>query len=505
MVIMRLMFFCASAHLLFIYGNVSGEVQGGVKVKQGKLFGRKIRSNVELIQSIMGESSDFTIRELILSSNKQIVLFFLNGMVDQKLVDQVISSLLEHTPKHNVTIQMLKDRIINIGEVNLDQSVEKSMDHILSGGLLLLLDGSDEGINIAIPGWEDRSITESTTQSVIRGPKDSFTETLGTNTTLVRRRIKDTRIRVTVLKIGSKTKTEIAIMYMDEIVDGKLTQQIIKRLRTMKTDRVLEGQYIEEILRENNRQTIFPMLYNSDRPDTIAAGIVEGRIGIFIDGTPFVLLAPTVFVDFMQAPDDYYQSYIYVNFIRIIRYISLYICMLAPAIYIALTTHHQDIIPTQLLLSLAAQREGVPFPAFVEALIMEITFEILREAGIRMPRTVGQTVSIVGTLVIGQAAVEAGVVSAVMVIIVAITAISSFVIPAYSMAIAIRLLRFIFMGLAAMLGMYGLTIGMIILVSHMCSLQSFGKPYMSPMAPYNKQGQGDAIFRFPFRSANHRE
>jgi spore germination protein KA len=502
---MCLMFFCASTHLLFIYGNVRGEIQGGAKVKEGTHFVKKIRSNVELIHSIMGESSDFITRELILPSNKQIVLFFLDGMVDKQSVDNVISTLLEHSPKHNVTIQMLKDSIVNVGEVNLEQSVGKSMDHILSGGLLILLDGFDEGVNITIPGWKDRSITESTTQSVIRGPKDSFTETLGTNTTLVRRRIKDTRVRITVLKVGSKTKTDVAIMYMNGIVDELLVQQMTSLLSTMKTDRVLEGQYIEEIIRENNRQTIFPMLYNSDRPDTIASGIMEGRIAIFLDGTPFVLLAPTVFFDFLQAADDYYQSYIYINFIRIIRYISLYICMIAPAIYIALTTYHQDMIPTGLLLSLAAQREGVPFPAFVEAVMMEVIFEILREAGIRMPRTVGQAVSIVGTLVIGQAAVEAGIVSAVMVIIVAMTAISSFVIPSYSMAIAIRLLRFIFMVLAAVLGAYGLTIGMIVLVIHLCSLQTFGKPYMSPYAPYKNQKHKDAIFRFPFRSVNQRE
>jgi len=221
-------------------------------------------------------------------------------------------------------------------------------------------------------------------------------------------------------------------------------------------------------------------------------------VALFVDGTPFVMLTPALFVDFIQSAEDYYQRPIYSNLIRILRYAALMICLLAPSVYIALTTFHQDMLPTQLLLSLAAQREGVPLPAFIEAFLMEVTFEILREAGIRMPRTIGQAVSIVGTIVIGQAAVEASIVSAAMVIIVSITAISSFVIPSYSMSFPIRIIRFLFMALSASFGVYGLTIGIIVLVVHLCHLHSFGIAYMSPSAPFNASDQNDAIFRNPF-------
>lgn len=461
----------------------------------------QLQHNIDLILSLMGNSSDFIVRELVISGGKHVGLFYLDGMVDMKtLQDNVIASLHDRAANEDTTVQQLNESILDAGEVTTVLTLEEAIEQILSGGLLIIMEGMTEGSIVSLPGWEERSISESKSQSTIKGPQDSFTETLRTNTTLVRRRVKDSRVRITTVKVGDKSKTNVSIMYIQGIANEQMVRQTADRLTSIKLDRVLDGQYLEECLLEQKTKTIFPMLFNSDRPDTVAAGIMEGRIAIFVDGTPFVLIAPSLFVDFFQSAEDYYQSYAYSSAIRILRYMSLFICMLAPSIYIALTTYHQDMLPTVLLLSLAAQREGVPFPAFVEALIMEIIFEILREAGIRMPRAIGQTVSIVGSIVIGQAAVEAGIVSAVMVIVVAITAISSFVIPSYAMSIAIRLLRFVFMGLAAAFGTYGVTIGFIILVVHLNSLHSFGVPYMSPIAPYNASKQSDALLRFPYRS-----
>lgn len=460
----------------------------------------QLQHNIDLILTIMG-SSDFIVRELVISGDQRVALFYLDGMVDMKtLQNNVISSLHDRASLEHISVQQLNESVLDAGDVTIVRYIEAAIEQILSGGLLIILDGRNEGSIVSLPGWEERSISESKSQSTIKGPQDSFTETLRTNTTLVRRRVKDSRVRITTIKVGVKTKTDIAVMYMQDITDEEMVRQTVTRLSSITLDGVLDGQYLEECLRGQKTKTIFPMLFGTDRPDTVAAGILEGKIAIFVDGTPFVLLGPSLFVDFFQSAEDYYQSYTYSNAIRILRYMSLFICMLAPSIYIALTTYHQDMLPTVLLLSLAAQREGVPFPAFIEALVMEIIFEILREAGIRMPRAIGQTVSIVGSIVIGQAAVEAGIVSAVMVIVVAITAISSFVIPSYAMSIAIRLLRFGFMGLAAAFGAYGVTIGFIILVVHLNSLYSFGVPYMSPIAPYNAQKQSDAILRFPFRS-----
>ncbi|UQZ32705.1 spore germination protein [Paenibacillus sp. PK3_47] len=461
-------------------------------------FFKSLSRNMDLLCDFMGNSSDFIVREITIGRISA-ALFYLDGMTDMQMVqDNVIRPLHGCTASGEITLPVLKNEVLDVGAANIVQSAQEALDQILSGSILLLLDDTDAGLSISLPGWEERSISESKTQPVVRGPQESFTETLRTNTTLVRRRVKDARTRLTTITIGSKTKTDVSVMYIHEVADPDMVQNMISKIKSIQIEGVLESEYLEECVRGEKQLTIFPIFYNSDRPDSISAGIMEGKIAIFIDGSPFVLLAPAVFVDFIQSAEDYYQSFIYSSIIRILRYFSLFICMLAPSIYIALTTFHQDMIPTVLLLSLAAQREGVPFPAFVEAMIMEVIFEILREAGLRMPRTVGQAVSIVGSIVIGQAAVEASIVSAVMVIVVAITAISSFVIPSYTMALPIRLLRFGFMILAAMFGVYGLTVGILLLLVHLNGLHSFGVPYLSPLANYNSQKQRDAILRFPF-------
>ncbi|MFD2118026.1 spore germination protein [Paenibacillus yanchengensis] len=469
-------------------------------------FSTSLRENKDMIQYFMGPSSDFCMRELQLPKQSQAILYYLDGMINkQDLQQYVITPLLEQSDETKITSASIKHSILNVTEVVYESSIMQSMDHIITGSALLVIDDISEGILIPLPGWEDRSVTDSQTQSAVRGPQNAFTESIAINRTLVRRITKDTRLRVNTIKVGKLTKTDVSLMYIQHLADEKLVQQLTEQLQQLTIDRVLEGQYIEELLTQKKQWTFFPTCYNSDRPDTIAAGILDGKVAIFIDGTPFVLLAPAFFTDFLHAAEDNYQPFIYSNAIRLLRYLAMIICILAPSIYISLTTFHQDMLPTQLLLSLAAQREGVPFPAFLEALLMEVAFEILREAGIRMPRTIGQAVSIVGTIVIGQAAVEAGMVSAVMVIVVAITAISSFVIPSYTLSLALRLVRFGFMGLAAMFGFYGLTIGMLILIIHLTSLQTFGFPYTAPVAPYLKRQQSDALLRLPYHNKTKKE
>jgi spore germination protein KA len=286
-------------------------------------------------------------------------------------------------------------------------------------------------------------------------------------------------------------------MYLSHIANEELVQEVKRRLNSIDTDSILESGYIEEFI-QDTAATPFPTIYNSDRPDTIAAGILEGKVAILVDGTPFVLLAPTIFVSFFQSAEDYYQRADISTLLRCVRFLAFFITLFAPAFYVAITTYHQEMIPTNLVISLAAQRETVPFPAFIEALLMEFTYEILREAGVRIPKNVGQAVSIVGTLVIGQAAVAAGFISSAMVIIVSITAISSFVIPEAGMAIAARIIRFALIGLAGFMGLYGILCGVFLLVLHLVSLRSFGVPYMSPIGPFRAADLKDSIFRLPW-------
>ena len=397
----------------------------------------------------------------------------------------------------------MKDFGLPNGELKEVSDFEKLFVHLLSGDTIILVDGYSEGFAIGSRGWDDRGVTAPDSETVVRGPKDGFSETLRTNTSLLRRRIKDTSFWIETKKIGRRTKTDVAIAYIKGIADDKVVDELRMRLDRIDIDGILESGYIEELI-QDGVYTPFPTVYNTERPDAVAAGLLEGRVAIMVDGTPFVLLVPALFVHFLHAPEDYYQRYDISTLIRLLRYLSFFIALLTPSIYIAVTTFHQEMIPTSLLISIAAQREGVPFPAFIEALIMEITFEILREAGVRMPRAVGAAISIVGALVLGEAAVQAGIVSPVMVIVVSLTAISSFVFPTYNMAIAVRILRFMLMILAATFGLYGIALGLIGIVLHLCSLRSFGLPYMSPFAPFNWQNQKDTILRFPLWSIFHR-
>jgi spore germination protein KA len=367
---------------------------------------------------------------------------------------------------------------------------------ILSGETVILVDGYPYGFALNTIGGNNRAVEEPTTQSVVRGPREGFNESISTNISLIRKRIKSPNLWLETMTIGKVTQTAIGVMYINGIVNDKLIAEVNERLERIDIDGILESGNIEELIQDETF-TPFPTLYNTERPDVIAAGLLEGRVAILVDGTPFVLLAPALFVQFYQSAEDYYQRAEFASLIRILRYICFFISLLGPSLYIGITTFHQELLPSSLLFSLAAQREGIPFPAFVEALLMEITFEILREAGVRLPKTVGQAVSIVGALVIGQAAVEAGLVSPAMVIVVAITAISNFVIPAFNMGISIRIIRFLLMVLAASFGLFGVTVGLIGIVQHLCSLRSFGVPYMSPMAPFIFADQKDTILRLP--------
>jgi spore germination protein KA len=320
---------------------------------------------------------------------------------------------------------------------------------------------------------------------------------------MVRKRIQNPDLWLETFKIGRTTKTDVAIMYIKGIAKDEIVEEVRRRLKRINIDSILETGYIEQLI-EDQTWTPFPTVYHAERPDVVAGNLLEGRVAIFVDGTPFVLLVPAVFIQFFQAVDDYYARFDISSALRFLRVLVFLLSIIVPAFYIAITTFHQEMIPTQLLIVLAAQREAVPFPVFVEAFLMEVAFEILREAGIRLPRPVGQTVSIVGALVIGQAAVQAGIVSPAIIIIVSITAIASFATPSYSIAISARLIRFIFMITASSFGFYGIFLGMVILAAHLCSLRSFGIPYLEPLAPFVPKNAGDTLVRLPLWSLKER-
>ncbi len=461
----------------------------------------------EYILSSFGQTADLMIEPMKIAENDG-MLFYLSTAVDNSQLQNTIMN--KHTYQRTSFDLTTEEGIAEFCEqlfagsgFKLVQSLEEVSDEMLNGSIIMALKTFPSYITISMPNSNIRQVAEPTSQTVIRGPKDSFVEIASINMTLVRRRIRNSNLRFEEFTLGSETKTKVFIGYMHGIANDKIVEEVRSRLNKVRVAAIFESGNIEELI-EDKTFTVFPLAFNTERPDTVAGQLMEGKICIIVDGTPFTLLIPVVFTDFFISSEDYYHHYTISTFLRIIRYISFMIVLIVPSAYVGILTFHQELVPTPLLINIMAQREGVPFPAVVEVLIMELTFEILREAGIRMPRAVGQTVSIVGALVIGQAAAEAGLISNIMVIIVAITATANFVAPVYSLSAATRILRLLLIPIAGFLGLYGVLLGLVVMVAHLSSLRSFGVPYLAPVAPFSLKDQKDVFIRFPFWGMNRR-
>lgn len=471
---------------------------------------KSIHQNINKIKSEFGNSGDFELSCFKFDKNKDLLCanIYIKSLVDKNTINSLSLEMAKikhdsYNKKAEINFDWLVNYFSGFRELKEGSDFETLYDDLLSGNTVFLIDGCSKFFSIFTSSDEGRSSEEPTSQTIIRGPKDGFTEKLDSNITHIRRRIKSTALRMEYLKLGSVTKTTISLMYIDKIAKNDIVQEVKTRLTQIKIDGVLETGYIEELIKDD-RYSIFPTFLSSEKPDSVVAALLEGKVAILVDGTPYVLTVPALMVEFFQSSEDYYHHFIISSSMRFLRFVALFLTLLVPATFIAITTFHQEMIPTPLLVSIAAQREGVPFPALFEALIMEFTFEILREAGVRMPRAIGPAISIVGALVLGQAAVAAGIISAAMVIVVSITAISSFAIPNYEMSNAIRLIRFALMLLAGVLGLYGIFLGLIILTFHLCKIKSIGVPYLTPIAPKIKYGNRDTFFRFPLWKMKYR-
>ena len=466
-----------------------------------------VNKNIERLLNELGNSSDVSFRMVESPYQKTLkaAVIHLDGLADENIINEnIMTPLIQWLKESNqvVTVKEIEEQIpqiLTVSQLTIKKNWHEFMSAVLTGDTVILLNGSSKIFIGNTKKLQSRAVTEPTSQTVVRGPKDSFTENLRTNTSLIRARIQDSNLRLDSMKIGSVTQTDIGIMYIQGNADERIVEEIKERLKEIKVDGVLESNYIEEFIRDD-RTTIFPLLLNTERPDAVVGNLLEGRIAIIVQGTPFVLIAPAIFSQFFQSPEDYYQNYYIDSFLRMLRFGSFFLSMYASAIYLALITHHQGLIPNTLMVSLMAQRERVPFPAIVEMIVMELAFEMLREAGIRMPRAIGPAVSIVGALILGQAAVEAGFVSAAVVIIVAISAISNFTLPSTSIVNAARGFRFILILISAFIGLYGILLMTLCIWLHISSLRSFGIPYFSPFAPFDFKEQKDTLVRFSLPS-----
>ncbi|ACT02742.1 spore germination protein [Paenibacillus sp. JDR-2] len=460
----------------------------------------KLSINEKMVREAFQQCSDIIFRSI--SSNPEILIVYADGLIDNKTLDNMVLAplLYEEAP---ISGQMIQDKLIAVSQIKTVSTLGEITDGILKANIVLLADGENKALAADLKGFEKRSIEEPAAEISVRGPRDGFTETLRTNTSLIRRRIRSPQLKMESVTIGEVSQTDVVIVYIDGIVSNTILKEVRSRIDRIVMDGVLESGFIEEFI-EDAPWSPFPQIQNTERPDIVCASLLEGKVAVIVDNTPFVLIAPMTFWTGLQAVEDYYERSIYTTFIRFVRYSLFNIALLLPSLYVALSTFHQQLIPTNLLISIANSREGVPFPTFVEALLMEFMFEGLREAGIRMPKAVGSAVSIVGALVIGQAAVQAGIVSAPVVIVVATTGIASFAIPRYNFGTAYRLLRFPMLILAGMLGLYGIISGLFLLMIHLLGLRSFGVPYLSPVIPKLPQSLRDVFIRAPRWSMTRR-
>ncbi len=452
--------------------------------------------NLEYLRKIFSGSDDIQFREFwIVPFQLKATIVFFEGMTDQAIINEHIIGKL--TKSYNLQPSELQQKvtdtvrtiILTAASVVEEDKMEVIVNRILIGDAALFIDTVGTAVIVAARKVEARAIAEPEAEAEIYGPRDGFTEELRTNITLIRRRINNPNLVVQKLTVGVRSKTEMAIIYFRGIANFKLVHEVEKRLQKITID-IPAPSGIHGLF-EDAPFSPFPTVINTERPDKLVVGLAEGKVGIIIDGTPFCYIAPTTFADFFKSGDDYYEKWLPTALIRFTRYVAAFFALAMPALYVAITSFHPALLPTPLALTMGTAREGVPFPSFIEAFIMEGLLEIMQEAGIRLPKLIGPAVSIVGGLVIGEAAVRAGLVSSPLVIVTSFTAIATFSLSSYKMGLTLRMLRVPLMVLAAALGMFGVMCGLIAIAIHLSILESFGEPYLAALAPKSSAGLSD--------------
>ena len=460
---------------------------------------KKLEKNEQVLHEKLRLSSDLRIREFVIGSQAKTpvnaMIAFVDGMCSSIYVNRdIIGPLMHKSINSEEKIEDFVKQSLVACDVQIISKIDKCINSIMEGGSVLFIDGYNAAIVIDSKGYPKRAVEAPSNEVVMRGPNASFTEHLRTNTALVRRCIKDNKLAFEKAEIGRRTKTIINIVYIDGIANDKLINSVRRRLDDIDTDAILDSGYIEQYI-EDRPFSIFATLGNTQKPDVFAAKLLEGRVGILVDGSPIALTAPFLFQESFQNAEDYYTKPFYATLVRIIRYLAFLATIITPAAFVALTVFHQELIPTSLLFSMAKAGSGVPFNSFHETVILLSVFELLKEAGMHMPKSMGQTISIVGALVMGETCVSAGLISAPIVIVVAFTAVTGYVVnPLHEQG---TLLRWGLLIVTGFMGVFGLILGLIVLLIHLVSITSFGFPYLSPYADFEPGDIKDSFLRMP--------
>ncbi|MDF2649241.1 MAG: GerA spore germination protein [Paenibacillus sp.] len=469
-----------------------------------------IVENEQILKNILQNCPDIIFRDITIHGQTKALLIFVDGMIDTHIItSSVLKPLIyDGLPQGLGTIdnlaQLCEQGLVSVSSTKKLSNFEDIVSHILKGNVAILADGENTALLADISKFETRAIEEPFNEAAIRGSKEGFTESLRINTTMLRRILATPRLKFESLKLGTVSQTDVLIAYIEGTVSIPVLNEVRKRINRIQIDAILESGYIEESI-EETQLSPFPQMMVTERPDVVAAGLLNGRVAILLNGDSCTLVVPMTFWEGLQAPDDYYERFLFTTLIRWIRYFFALFCVLVPSVYIALTNFHPEMVPQKLMLTIATLREKSPLPTVIEVFMMEIMFEGLREAGIRLPKQIGPLVSIVGALVIGEAAVRAGIISAPIVIVVSAAGIASFIIPRYRFGYALRMLRFPLLILSGLFGLFGLAIGIFAILIHLIQLSPFGTPYLTPVAPQIARRLKDVLMRWPRKHTVYNE
>lgn len=454
-----------------------------------------LQENLVKIRQDFDGTNDLVVRRFLLEGN-QAALICMEGMVNIQVVAQgILNPILNSDPNTKIPkdqFAFLRDQVLALSELVQFETLEELYGFIMSGFAAILVNGVAAGLAIGVQGFNFRSVSEPDTEVMQRGSREGFVEVIRINVSMIRRRMKTPDLRFEMMKIGTKTKTDVCICYLRSAVSEEILRNVRERLQSIPLETVLESGYIQPYL-EDRPLSLFTGVGTCERPDTLCGKMTEGRIGILVDGTPMALVVPYLFIENFQSMDDYADRPYFSTFTRILKYIAFFISILLPGLFVAIGTYHQELFPTPMLYNLAAAEASQPFSLMTEALIIHFIYELMREAGLRLPKPIGHAVGIIGGLVIGDAAVKAGLIGAPMIMIVALTAISSFVIPKLYEPIAV--LRFLFIIVGGTLYFLGLMLALTAVVVNLCAIAPYGVPFSAPLSPFRLRSLRDVIVR----------
>ncbi len=445
------------------------------------------------VLKLFNKNADIATRKLT-AGGKQIFLFFIDCLIDLELMTNAIIEPIKKLKADGDTIKELEEKLLGVGAVKKLTNLSDIPEEIFNASVVIGVEKEKEFLAVTTPGYQMRSIAEPPTSSVVRGPREGFIEDLETNLSMLRRRLKTPSLAIKRQNLGTRTKSKIALVYLEGVVNPNIVKKLEKSLKQINIDGIIDSYYLEELLEESNEK-FFKKLGNSEKPDVVAARILEGRVAILVDGSPIALSVPFIFMEDLQSPGDYYDISPRTTFVRILRVTGLLLAILLPGMYVALQSFHYRVLPLNFLISLLNSIEGISFPPIIEILFVLFLFEILNEASVRMPKQLGMALSIIGALVLGDTAVQAGIITPPSIVVVAISGITLYIIP--NQASEATLLRAIFTVVGGFAGFYGIFLAFIILATYLVSIQSYGAAYMAPYAPSVATDKKDGFIKVP--------